>query len=228
MQNSTSRERWMGVPATDRQGDRPRPAPRGLECLTVLDELLVSQKSKVILLQNVAVDYRYKVKNVLGENVYIANEKINITTDDKIKLLDQFNNEVMQITCPDRCSWLCCFPSCRDMVEVSAPPGHVIGTVEEVLSFTKPRFQVKNTVDTVIFNIEGPSCYCFGNVTMHIFNTNDQLIGMINKHWFGPHRTWFSGCNYFSLSFPLHLDVEKKALLLGAVFLINNSYYDWK
>ncbi|KAL7733447.1 hypothetical protein ACLKA6_004928 [Drosophila palustris] len=124
----------MTAPVTDRQGDRSRAVnvPRGLECLAVLDELLVSQKTKAIIIQNIAVDYRYKVKNILGENVYIAHEKISITTDDKIKLLDQFNNEVMQITCPDRCSWLCCFPSCRDMVEVSAPPGQVIGTVEEV------------------------------------------------------------------------------------------------
>lgn len=49
-------------------------------------------------------------------------------------------------------------------MEVSAPPGNVIGTIEQEWSIF-PKFKVRNASGDVVFKIEGPliPCSCCGN-----------------------------------------------------------------
>lgn len=153
--------------------------PRGLEYLTVLDQLLVSQKvRKLELFTSYETKNRFKVKNSLGQNVYFAYEESDCFTRNcmgplrpfEMKILDNFQNEVLHLNRPFRCDLLCCFPSCHSMIEVSAPPGQPIGTVEKVFTCMKPKFVVRNTFGDVVLYINGPYCpwKCFRNVNLKV------------------------------------------------------------
>lgn len=56
------------------------------------------------------------------------------------------------------------------MIEVSAPRGQVIGTVEKVCTFLKPRFRIRNTFGDVVLDIKGPACVfkCCSDITMKV------------------------------------------------------------
>ncbi|KAH8370751.1 hypothetical protein KR093_004868, partial [Drosophila rubida] len=216
-------EAWMSIPVGSN-------CPQGLEYLTVLDQLLVSQRvEKLELITGFESANRFKVKNSLGQNVYCAYEESNCCTRNmlgparpfEMKILDNFQNEVMHLTRPFRCAALCCFPSCLNILEVSSPPGQVIGTVEQLLNI-KPKFVIKNTFGDVVLKIEGPFCpwKCCSDTNMKVFGVNNEQIGKITKQWSGLGRELFTDAEYFSVTFPLNLDVRMKALLFAAIFLI--------
>lgn len=227
---TTGPEPWMSIPVGSN-------CPQGLEYLTVLEQLLVSQKiEKLELLSNFEFENRFKVKNSLGQNVYSAFEESDCCTRNicgpqrpfEMKILDNFKNEVLHISRPFRCDLFGCFPSCMSMIEVSAPPGQVIGTVERVFTFIKPKFRVKNSFGDVVMTIVGPACFfkCCSDITMKVFGVNNEEIGKITKQWSGLGRELFTDADYFSVTFPLNLDVRMKALLFAAVFLIDITFYE--
>lgn len=55
---------------------------------------------------------------------------------------------------------------------------------------------------------------------LYVYSANNELIGKITKQWSGLGRELFTDADYFSVTFPLSLDVRMKALLFAAVFLI--------
>lgn len=58
---------------------------------------------------------------------------------------------------PLACS-TCWFPCCLQSMEVSAPPGNVIGRVEQEWSLCYPSFAIKNHSGETVLRIEGPIC----------------------------------------------------------------------
>lgn len=52
-------------------------------------------------------------------------------------------------------------------------------------------------------------------------------IGIISKQWSGLLRERFTSADDFSISFPIDLDVNIKALLLGATFLIDFMFFEY-
>lgn len=94
--------------------------PQGLEYLTVLDQLLVSQKLELTeIITGFETENRFKVKNSLGQNVYSAFEESDCCTRQccgparpfEMKILDNFQNEVLHISRPFKCDLFCCFPT---------------------------------------------------------------------------------------------------------------------
>lgn len=59
-------------------------------------------------------------------------------------------------------------------------------------------------------------------LTTQILNLRDTKIGKISKHWSGLAREFFTDLDYFGIKFPMELDVNTKAMLLGALMLIVN------
>ncbi|EDX09006.1 phospholipid scramblase 1 [Drosophila simulans] len=229
--NANGPENWMSIPV-----GMPN-CPQGLEYLTALDQLLVSQKiEKLELLTGFETKNRFKVKNSLGQNVYFAYEESDCCTRNmlgrsrpfEMKILDNFQNEVLHLYRPFKCDILCCFPSCMNAVEVSAPPGQVIGSVEQICTFLRPKFNIKNTFGDIVLQIEGPvcPCKCFSDTNFKVLSANNEEIGKISKQWSGLGRELFTDADYFSVTFPLNLDVRMKALIFAALFLIDAVYYE--
>lgn len=74
-----------------------------------------------------------------------------------MKIMDAQKNQVIHMNRPLACS-TCWFPCCLQSMEVSAPPGNVIGRVEQEWSLCFPSFAIKNHMGESVLRIEGPLC----------------------------------------------------------------------
>ena len=81
--------------------------------------------------------------------------------------------------------------------------------------------------------LEGPHeccyCNCGEDIEFKVYTADGATeIGKVSKKW----RGFFSeaiivdGCDIFGINFPKDLDVTKKALLLGATFLIDYNFFE--
>ncbi|CAH1255775.1 unnamed protein product [Diabrotica balteata] len=222
---------WMNMP----QGI-PN-CPPGLEYLTMIDQLLVQQKVEILeALTGFETQNKYTVKNSLGQKVYYAAEDSDCLTRNccgpirpfDMKILDNYRNEVIHLHRPLACD-SCCFPCCLQSMEVSSPPGTIVGTVEQEWSIFCPTFAIKNASGDTVLRIEGPCCtwsIC-GDVEFKIMSGDGAVqVGKISKQWSGLMREMFTDSDYFGITFPMDLDVRMKAVMLGACFLIDAMFFE--
>ncbi|XP_053677297.1 phospholipid scramblase 2-like isoform X1 [Anopheles nili] len=221
---------WMPIP----QGI-PN-CPPGLEYLTAIDQLLVHQKVELLeAFTGFETANKYTIKNTLGQKVYWAMEDTGCCNRMccgaarafDMKILDTFQNEVLHFNRPLRCS-SCWFPCCLQTMEVTAPPGNVIGYVEQNWSILTPQFSIKDQNGETVLKISGPFCtfsIC-GDVEFEVLATNGTQVGKISKQWSGLGRELFTDADHFGINFPMDLDVRVKATLLGALFLIDYMFFE--
>lgn len=211
--------------------------PPGLEYLSTIDQLLVQQKVELIeVITGFETNNKFNVKNTLGQKVYWAAEENDCCTRNccgplrrfNMKVYDIYQNEVMHMRRPAACT-SCCFPCCLQSIDVSAPPGNFIGRVEQTWSVLYPHFSIKNANNETVLRIKGPFCtwsICGGDVEFKIFTVNDEEVGRISKQWSGLARELFTDADFFGISFPMDLDVNMKAVMLGACFLIDAMFFE--
>lgn len=113
-------------------------------------------------------------------------------------------------------------------MEVSSPPGTLVGTVEQEWSVCFPTFAIKNPNGETVLRIEGPFCtmrIC-GDVEFNLTSADGKTkVGKISKQWTGLVREMFTDADYFGITFPMDLDVRMKAVMLGACFLIVSAIF---
>ncbi|XP_030371876.1 phospholipid scramblase 1-like isoform X2 [Scaptodrosophila lebanonensis] len=221
---------WMSIPA-----GIPN-CPRGLEYLTTIDQLLVKQKVELLeAFTGFETNNKFSIKNALGQKVYHAVEDNDCCTRNMcgparpfdMKIFDNYQQEVIHMHRPLACS-ACCFPCCLQSMEVSAPPGNVIGTIEQEWSICSPSFRINNHIGDTVLRIEGPFCtfsLC-GEVEFNVVSLTGEKVGKISKQWSGLAREIFTDADFFGITFPLDLDVRMKAVLLGATFLIDAMFFE--
>ncbi|XP_042890061.1 phospholipid scramblase 2-like isoform X2 [Penaeus japonicus] len=223
---------WMPAPQVQN-------CPPGLEYLTQIDQILVHQQVEVLeAFTGFETSNKYKVKNALGQQMYFAAEDTDCCTRQccgpnrpfDMKIMDNSQNEVIHLNRPLACD-SCLFPCCLQSIEVTSPPGTVIGSVHQEWSILAPKFTVRNSSDDVILRIEGPCCtYSFcGDVEFQVLSPDGSTqVGKISKQWTGLAKEVFTDSDNFGITFPIDLDVKMKATLLGAVFLIDFMFFEKK
>ncbi|EDW80069.1 uncharacterized protein Dwil_GK24075 [Drosophila willistoni] len=221
---------WMNIPT-----GIPN-CPRGLEYLTTIDQLLVKQKVELLeAFTGFETNNKFSIKNALGQKVYYAVEDNDCCTRNccgpsrpfDMKIFDNFQQEVIHLYRPLACS-ACCFPCCLQSLEVSAPPGNVIGRIEQEWSICSPSFRILNHIGDTVLRIEGPFCtfsLC-GDVEFNVVSLTGEKVGKISKQWSGFAREIFTDADFFGINFPQDLDVRMKAVLLGATFLIDAMFFE--
>jgi len=222
----------------------PLNCPPGLEYLTMIDQLIIKQKLEMLEAVAGVLGYgletanKYKIKNVLGQNIYKATEDTECCTrivcgpkrpfDMMIK--DNADREVLHLSRPYRCQ-SCCFPCCLQSLEVSSPPGTTIGFVDQKWTCIKPKFDIKDGDGNVALVIVGPWCTysCAGDVEFKIMTPDESVeVGRISKQWSGLLKEAFTDMDNFGITFPMDLDVRCKATLIGAAFLIDYMFFEKK
>lgn len=73
----------------------------------------------------------------------------------KMKVLDLFSNEIIHFDRPLACTGCWC-PCCLQSIKVSAPPGEVIGHIDEEWTCWFPNYKIKNQNGDTVLRIEGP------------------------------------------------------------------------
>ncbi|KAK5638825.1 hypothetical protein RI129_013120 [Pyrocoelia pectoralis] len=212
--------------------------PPGLEYLTLVDTLIVNQifNMEEALASQREPENQFIITNNIGQNVYFAREE----SDDcsrqfcgsrrafRMKIFDNYGNQVVQISRPIACQ-ACCFPCCLQKMEVSAPPGTVVGLIDQEWSLLYPTFMIKTPTGETVLQMKGPMCTmnCYADVEFKIFTpdgTNE--VGRISKKWSGYASENSAKTDVFGISFPMDLDVRMKAVMLGACFLIDMMYFE--
>ncbi|XP_069976399.1 phospholipid scramblase 2 isoform X2 [Penaeus vannamei] len=221
---------WMPAPQVPN-------CPPGLEYLTQIDQIIVQQQVELLeAFTGFETSNKYKVKNSLGQQMYFAAEDTDCCTRQccgpmrpfDMKIMDNSQNEVIHLNRPLACD-SCLFPCCLQSIEVTSPPGTVIGSIHQEWSILAPKFTVRNASDDVILRIEGPFCtysIC-GDVEFQVLSPDGSTqVGKISKQWTGLAKEAFTDADNFGITFPIDLDVKMKATLLGAVFLIDAIYFE--
>ncbi|XP_031637118.1 phospholipid scramblase 1-like [Contarinia nasturtii] len=214
--------------------------PPGLEYLTAVDQLLIKQKVELLeAFTGFETNNKFVIKNAMGQNVFYAVEDNDCCNRNccgpnrsfDFKIFDASQREVLHFS-RQNCNAAvacCCTPCCPDSIEVSSPPGNLIGRVDQEFSFCYPRFSIKNQNGEVALRIEGPlvtmSCCC-NDVVFHVVTPDGTQVGKITKQWSGFVRESFTDADNFCVSFPLDLDVRMKAVLLGATVLMDMKYFE--
>jgi len=66
-----------------------------------------------------------------------------------------------------------------------------------------------------------------GDVEFQVLSRDGAVqVGKITKQWAGLLREAFTDADHFGVTFPMDLDVNIKAVLLGATFLIDFMFFE--
>lgn len=223
--------------------------PPGLEYLTMVDQLLVHQQVEMVevFLQWEGAN-RYVIKNSMGQQVYFAAEESDVCTRQccgparsfTIHITDNLGQEVIRLSrefkcCAQfNCSCCLCGDCCAHEVQIEAPPGNVIGFVKQICNCIAPKYEIQDAGRQSILIMEGPMCMCDGpccpNDQEFKVTTPDggNEVGKISKQWSGFLKEMYTTADNFGVSFPMDLDVKIKAVMLGAVFLIDFMFFENK
>ena len=100
--------------------------------------------------------------------------------------------------------------------------GTMIGTVRKRWSWARRLYVVLDAMGNELFELFGP---IFKPWTFQI-RADGMDVGAIRKKWSGLGKEMFSDADNFGVQWPADLDVSAKAVLLGAVFLIDFVHFE--
>uniref|UniRef100_A0A8C1SV61 Phospholipid scramblase n=1 Tax=Cyprinus carpio TaxID=7962 RepID=A0A8C1SV61_CYPCA len=190
----------------------PLGCPPGLEYLTQGDQLLVHQKVEIM---EGNTNNQYVGKNSLGQQVFFAAEESDFCTSGLTQGMRQLK--------PMSCIRLCVVVL---ELEVQNPPGNPIGYVMQNWHPFLPKFTIQNERKESV----GPfcECKCCSDVIWGMVMSLDKtsVIGRISKQLTGFEAEAFTDADNFGLQFPMDLDAEIKAVVLGGCFLIDFMYFE--
>lgn len=228
------------------QGSIPG-CPAGLERLTLVDKLFVKQK--VTLLEAFTVwDQKnsYDIVSETGQQLYFASEESGLCMRQccgpkrgfVMHILDNNGQEVISVKrefkccAVQSCECFACLGCCANEVQIEAPPGNVVGYIQQTCSVWIPRFVVQDEHRETVLKIDGPCCMCQTiccrcDIEFHLNSRDgDHEVGKISKKFGGVLTEMFTTADTFGVSFPMDLDVKMKAVMIGAVFLIDYMYFE--
>ena len=100
--------------------------------------------------------------------------------------------------------------------------GALLGTIERQVSWLRRIYLVKDSNGQEIFKLLGPILHPW---TFNIIQ-NGIEVGKITKKWSGLLKEGFTDADNFGITFPNGIKQNEKAILLGAVFLIDFVHFE--
>ena len=97
-----------------------------------------------------------------------------------------------------------------------------LGTVQRRFSILRRHYSVLDGLGHEVFQLFGPILHPW----TFIIRIPGSEIGKITKKWSGLFKEAFTKADNFGVTVPAELDVNRKSLLLGAVFLIDFVHFE--
>ena len=107
-------------------------------------------------------------------------------------------------------------------VKVSNPAGVILGRVVRRFRVLNRLYEVKDAEGQTLFQIKGP---IFKPWTFYIENAQGE-VGVITKKWSGFFKEALTDADNFGLKLGCEIPADQKAVLLGAVFLIDFVHFE--
>ncbi len=167
---------------------------------------------------------KYKISNTSGTQLYFAAEKSSFLARLFLKnlrpytmhIIDSDEKVVLKLKRPFR--WFFAEMQIMDAQD------RMLGMIQLKFALFSRQLMVKDTASQLLYMIYGP---LFHPWTFRIME-NDQEKGKISKKWSGLGKEMFSDADNFNIEFPANIDLNKKNILLGALFLIDMLYFENK
>lgn len=167
---------------------------------------------------------KYRVLTADGEELFFAQEQgthfflMNYLKSRRPFELDVFSSEngaqLLKVERPFRFIF-------QDAV-IYDPKGQRLGSIEGQIKPLQHYFHILNDRKQVIYHLCGPMIRPW---TFYIKSGNDT-VGKITKKWSGAIKETFTKADNFGIEFPRYASPEMRAVLLGAVFLIDFAYFE--
>jgi uncharacterized protein YxjI len=107
-------------------------------------------------------------------------------------------------------------------LEVCRPDGAPLGKIKRRFAVLRRMYAVLDRQGQEIFRLFGPLLHPW---TFQI-RKDGQALGKITKKWSGLVKESFTDADNFGITFPPGIDLSQKAVLLGAVFLIDFVHFE--
>ena len=107
-------------------------------------------------------------------------------------------------------------------LEVCKANGSPLGTVKRRFSILRRRYSVLDRHGREIYQLFGPLLHPW----TFLIKNGEQELGKIVKKWGGLVKEAMTVADNFGINFPQGIDLGKKAVLLGAVFLIDFVHFE--
>ncbi len=98
----------------------------------------------------------------------------------------------------------------------------LLGTIKRKFSVFRKIYMVTDADGRELFRLDGPF---FHPWTFHIVKDGERC-GKITKKWSGLLKESFTDADNFGVIFPTGSDAKQRALLVGAVFLIDFAHFE--
>ncbi len=186
-------------------------------------EVLVTQKKEMFeAFTGFETQNNYVVKLQSGQTLYAAEVNTGFLSRNFLKQLrpfevvlsDEQRNIRLRVKRPFRFMFH----------EITVMNGHemVLGRVVKRFTFFNRIYEVKDVDDRTLFELKGPF---FKPWTFRIENALGQA-GVITKKWSGLFTEAMTDADNFGLKLEKDLPATQKAVLLGAVFLIDFVHFE--
>ena len=107
-------------------------------------------------------------------------------------------------------------------LDVCQPNGMLLGKIKRRFDFLRRIYSVMDRNGHEIYQLFGPLLHPW---TFQI-QKGGQELGKITKKWSGLVKESFTDADNFGITFPKGIDLSQKAVLLGAVFLIDFVHFE--
>ena len=168
---------------------------------------------------------KYTISDVSGRRLYLAREEAGSTLlrwflkalrPFTIVVITEDGQEVLRVMRPFRFYF--------HRAEVVGSQGQSLGVIERRFSILRRVYSVLNRSGEEVYQLVGPILHPW---TFQIRKDGVEC-GKITKKWSGLWKEGFTDADNFGVLFPAEWDVQSKALLLGAVFLIDFVHFENK
>ena len=194
-----------------------------MEKLQNVDALLVQQKKEWgEILTGFETKNKYAIMDTSGNQLYWAVEESSFLSRWFLKTFRPFtihilasqNSPVLRLNRP--------FHFFLHEMSILDSTGKLLGIIKQKFSLFSRKFIVKDSTGREIYKIFGPFLHPW---TFRILK-NAQEVGKISKRWSGLGKELFTDADNFNIVFPSGIDVNQKAILLGALFLIDMLFFE--
>ena len=191
--------------------------------LTESREVLVRQKKEMFeAFTGLETQNRYEVFPESGNPLYAAEVGTGFLSRNFLKQMRPFEVLIADAAQNVRLKVNRPFRMFFHEVSVSDSAGVHLGRVVKRFTFFNRRYEVKDANDRTLYELKGPF---FKPWTFRIENALGQT-GVITKKWSGFFKEAMTDADNFGLKLDKDVPVEQKAVLLGAVFLIDFVHFE--
>jgi len=195
-----------------------------MEKIESLEALVIRQRKEWSeILTGFEARNRYEIMDTSGQMLYTAAElEGSFWTRVLLKAIRPFTIYIMEqggrrVLILDRP-----FTFYFHRLEILDPNMRTLGTIQRRFSILRRKYSVLDDLGMEIFQLYGPILHPW----TFIIRIGDREVGKITKKWSGLLKEAFTKADNFGITFPTGVDLIRKSLLLGAVFLIDFVHFE--